>query len=219
MVEHVYNRAMAASSISSVIVATDDERIYRAVRAFGGNVRMTHKHHQNGMERLSEIAPGLSCDFIVNVQGDEPLIEPDTIDLVLKVLTEEPETQMSTACCPITTTEELIDPNVVKVIVENDGFALSFYREAPPNDVTAKQSVPVQAYRHLGLYAYRREFLLKLASLEPTRLEQTERLEQLRALEHGFRIRIAEVAHGPSGVDTLEDLDNVRRIVSAGEPS
>ena len=110
MVEHVYNRAIAASSITSVIVATDDKRIYRAVRAFGGNVRMTHKHHQSGMDRLSEIAPNLSCDFIVNVQGDEPLIEPDAIDLVLKVLTEEPETKMSTVCCPITTTEELLDP-------------------------------------------------------------------------------------------------------------
>ena len=219
MVEHVYERAQAASSVTGVIVATDDARIYNAVRAFGGDARMTHGRHRNGTERLAEVAPDLSCEFIVNVQGDEPLVDPDTIDLAFEALTAEPEIPMSTVRYPITDVNELENPNVVKVVVDGDGFALYFSRAAIPHSTTTDLPAPIPAYKHIGVYAYRRTFLLRLAALEPTPLERAERLEQLRALEYGFRIRTVEIARDSVGVDTPEDLDRVRRIVSTGTSS
>ena len=216
MVEHVYERARAASSVTGVIVATDDHRIYDAVSAFGGEARMTHGNHRNGTERLAEVASDLDCDFVVNVQADEPLVDPDTIDLALAAVTTTPEVMMSTVRCPITDAAELADPNVVKVVVNRDGFALYFSRAAIPHPTASDMPAPAGTYKHVGLYVYRRDFLLQLAALAPTPLECAEQLEQLRALEHGFRIRTVEIAHGPVGVDTPEDLDRVRRIVSAG---
>ena len=215
MVEHVYIRAQAASSVTGVIVATDDIRIYDAVRAFGGEARLTKEHHRSGMERLAEVAPDLSCEYIVNVQGDEPLVSPDTIDLVLAALINDRETQMSTVCCPISAAHEISDPNVVKVVTDQAGFALYFSRAPIPS---RPPGLPVSrfAHKHIGVYAYRRTFLLQLATFPPTPLETAERLEQMRAIEYGYRIRIVEIAQGPIGVDTAEDLDRVRRIVSAG---
>ena len=219
MVEHVYERAQAASSVTGVIVATDDTRIYDAVSAFGGEVRMTHGDHRSGTERLAEVAPDLQCDFVVNVQADEPLVDPNTIDLALAAVTTAPEVMMSTVRCPITDAAERADPNVVKVVVDKDGFALYFSRATIPQPAALGMPQGACTYKHIGLYVYRREFLVQLAALEPTPLECAEQLEQLRALEHGFRIQTVEIARGPVGVDTPEDLDRVRRIVSAAASS
>ena len=165
------------------------------------------------------MAPDLQCDFVVNVQADEPLVDPDTIDLALAAVTTAPEVMMTTVRCPITDATELADPNVVKVVVDQDGFALYFSRAAIPRPAASGMPERACTYKHIGLYVYRREFLVQLAALEPTPLECAERLEQLRALEHGFRIQTVEIARGPVGVDTPEDLVRVRQIVSAGASS
>ena len=182
---------------------------------------MTQTSHRSGTERLAEVALDLQCDFVVNVQGDEPLIDPNAIDLAVGALTGDhhsPRTPMSTVRCPLTAVADLADPNVVKVVVDHEGFALYFSRAAIPYPVETGDSIQPGTYKHVGLYVYRRDFLLKLAALKPTPLERSERLEQLRALEHGYRIRTVEITRDPIGVDTPEDLDRVRQIVSAGAP-
>jgi 3-deoxy-manno-octulosonate cytidylyltransferase (CMP-KDO synthetase) len=244
MIEHVFRRAAAARSVSSVIVATDDERVAAAVAAFGGAARMTSAAHPSGTDRLAEVARSLECDLVVNVQGDEPLIEPDMIDQAVAAFVGEPDLVMSTLCCRITDAAEYSDPSVVKVVVDQEGYALYFSRAPIPHHrhvlpagdlssgaTTGRESLSVSrepsgqdfrpfvgpsavAYKHVGLYVYRREFLLRLAALEPTPLERAEGLEQLRPLEQGFRIRTLVTAFEPIGVDTPEDLERVRRIAA-----
>ena len=216
MVEHVYRRAQAAASVHAVLVATDDARIRDAVTAFGGEARMTAAAHRSGTERLAEAARDLSCDIVVNLQADEPLIDPRAIDRVVRALDENPGVPMSTVRCPLAGGEELTDPNVVKVVVDAGEFALYFSRAAIPYQGAAGTGPVAGTWRHVGLYAYRREFLLHVAALAPTPLERAERLEQLRVLEHGFRIRTVEVAGEPVGVDTPGDLARVRRLVAGG---
>jgi len=211
MVEHVYRRAAAARLVDAVVVATDDERVRRAVEAFGGIACMTRADHQSGTDRLAEAASGLPCEVVVNVQGDEPLLAPEAIDEAVAALLEDPSTQMATLCRPIGEPSEFEDPNVVKVVRDRSGFALYFSRAPIPYPRRAADP----ALKHIGLYVYRREFLLRLAALEPTPLEAAESLEQLRALEHGFRIRVVESAHDSVGVDTPADLDRVRRLVAS----
>ena len=216
MVEHVYRRAQAASSLAAVLVATDDVRVRDAVRAFGGEVRMTAAGHGSGTERLAEAVRDLPCDIVVNVQGDEPLVEPAAIDLAVQALREAPDAPMSTACCELNGDAELADPNVVKVVVDSEGFALYFSRAAIPHRRRGGGAVPGGVYKHVGLYAYRRNFLLHIAALEPTPLEQAEQLEQLRVLEHGYRLRAVPVPGAPVGVDTPEDLERVRCLLANG---
>ena len=213
MIELVYRRAAAARSVSSVIVATDDERIMRAVEAFGGHARMTSPDHVNGTDRLAEIAADLDCELVVNVQGDEPLIEPEMIDEAIAPFTSSPALMMSTLRRRIDDPAEIRNPNVIKVVVDRDGFALYFSRAPIP---FVRDGCPAPAsWRHVGLYVYRRECLLRLARLPPTALERAEALEQLRALEHGIRIKAVETAFDSIGVDTPEDLDRVRRLLTA----
>ena len=212
MIEHVYRRASAARSIESVIVATDDERILRAVFAFGGRARMTSRDHQSGTDRLAEIAADLPCDLIVNVQGDEPLIEPAMLDEATAPFATDPALMMSTLRRRIDNQEELNNPHVTKVVVDAGGYALYFSRAAIP--FQREGCPPAPAWRHVGLYVYRRECLLRLASLEPTAMERSEALEQLRALEHGIRIRVVETRHDSIGVDTPDDLERVRQELS-----
>lgn len=212
MVEHVYRRAEAAESVQAVLVATDDTRIRDAVTAFGGVARMTASAHRSGTERLAEAARDLRCDIVVNLQADEPLVDPGAIDRVVRALGEDPDAPMSTVRCALAGAGELADPNVVKVVADAGGNALYFSRAAIPHDVGGSAG----AYRHVGLYAYRRQFLLQVAALAATPLERAERLEQLRVLEHGYRIRTVEIAAGPVGVDTPGDLERVRRIVAGG---
>ena len=212
MIEHVYRRAAAASSVSSVLVATDDERILEAVRGFGGVACMTSPDHQSGTDRLAEVAAELGSEIIVNVQGDEPLLEPGMIDEAIEPLLADPMVVMSTLRKRIEDAGELANPNVTKVVVDREGYALYFSRAPIP--YTRQGCPPAPAWRHIGLYVYRRDCLLQLASLPPTALERSEALEQLRALEHGIRILAVETSHDSIGVDTPDDLERVRRITA-----
>ena len=217
MVEHVYRHALAAARAASVLVATDDDRVSTAVRAFGGNVRLTSPDHQNGTERLAEVACDLTAEFIVNLQADEPLVKPSMIDLVLGALESHPDVSMATLRTPLTVERDVCDPHVVKVVVDQHNFALYFSRAAVPYTHHAADPASTgPIYKHIGLYAYRREFLLRLATLTPMPLEQAERLEQLRALEHGYRIKTEKTPYDPVGVDTLDDLERVRQIIGDG---
>jgi 3-deoxy-manno-octulosonate cytidylyltransferase (CMP-KDO synthetase) len=211
MIEHVYRRAAAALSISSVLVATDDDRILEAVRSFGGAACMTSADHQSGTDRLAEVASDLACDIIVNVQGDEPLIEPAMIDEAIEPLLVDPLVVMSTLRRRIENPADLQNPNVTKVVVDRDGYALYFSRAPIP--FVREGAPPAAAWRHIGLYVYRRDCLLQLAGLPPTELERSESLEQLRALENGIRILAVETKFDSIGVDTPEDLERVRRLV------
>ncbi len=214
MIEHVYRRAAAASTVSQVIVATDDLRVATRVSDFGGQVRLTKATHLTGTDRLAEVVATLDCDIVVNVQGDEPLIDPRSIDQAVAPLLADPSVQMTTLYKRITQPAELADANVVKVVVDRGGFALYFSRAPIPYVHDPRGGWP-PLYRHIGLYAYRRSALLVLASLEPTPLERAESLEQLRALEHGIRIKAVETEYDSIGVDTPEDLEQVRRLLAA----
>jgi 3-deoxy-manno-octulosonate cytidylyltransferase (CMP-KDO synthetase) len=212
MIEHVYRRARRAASVASVLIATDDARIAAAADRFGAPVRMTRASHQSGTDRLAEVAADLDCDLVVNVQGDEPLLAPEMIDEALVPFRGDAAVVMSTLRRRIEDPQELLDPNVVKVVVDRSGDALYFSRAPIP----APRAAPAAAFKHIGLYVYRREFLLTLAGLPPTPLEQAESLEQLRALEHGYRIRTVETQWDSIGVDTPEDLERVRRLAAHG---
>ena len=212
MIEHVYRRAAAPASVSRVIVATDDERIRDAVKAFGGEAVMTSPSHQSGTDRLAEVAASLDCDLLVNVQGDEPLLAPGTIDAALAPFASDPALEMSTLRRRITNQDELHNPNVTKVVVDRDGFAMYFSRAPIP--FTRDGQPRAEAWAHIGLYVYRRDTLLRLASLPPTALERAEALEQLRALEHGIRIKAVETTHDTIGVDTPADLERVRALMA-----
>ena len=214
MIEHVYRRAVASPAVSQVIVATDDLRIATAVLQFGGQVRMTRADHLSGTDRLAEVAATLDCDVVVNVQGDEPLIDPDSIAEAVAPFQGDPSVQITTLYRRISTPAELTDPNIVKVVVDRAGFALYFSRAPIPYVRDPRGGWP-PLFRHVGLYAYRRTALLVLANLEPTPLERAESLEQLRALEHGIRIRAVETKYDSLGVDTPEDLEQVRRLIAA----
>ncbi len=208
MIEHVYRRASEARSVASVIVATDDARIANAVIAFGGEVRMTSNTHRTGTDRIAEVADMLPCDLIVNVQGDEPLLEPAMIDEAVSPFAADASLMLSTLRRRIDDPADLTNPNVTKVVVDRSGCALYFSR-APIPHVRTDSPAPTP-WRHVGLYVYRRDCLLLLARLAPTPLEQAEALEQLRALEHGIRIRVIETQFDSIGVDTAEDLEKVR---------
>lgn len=216
MIEHVYRRASAARTIDTVIVATDDERIAGTVSAFGGTAVMTSAAHPTGTDRLAEVARHLDSEIVVNVQGDEPLLDADAIDSAAGVLRDRPEDLISTLRHRTTDPDDLANPAVVKVAVDANGYALYFSRAPIPFTRPGNPVAPV--WKHLGLYAYRREFLLRVATLAPTALELSEGLEQLRVLEHGFRIATVETRSDAIGVDTPDDLARVRRLVEAGFP-
>ncbi len=213
MIYYVYDRASSAQTLSRVIVATDDESIAQAVRAFGGEVWMTSPHHRTGTDRVTEVARELSAPIIVNVQGDEPLLDPRSIDQVVMPLLEDSSLPMSTLRTPFRSPEEVHNPNIVKVVVDQKDYALYFSRSPIPYFRNPVPGLPV--YKHLGLYAYRRDFLLSFASLPSTPLEQAEGLEQLRVLEHGYRIKVLATDWDSISVDTPEDLERVRQILEA----
>jgi 3-deoxy-manno-octulosonate cytidylyltransferase (CMP-KDO synthetase) len=205
LIQHVYERA-CESNADTVIVATDDARIAEAVGSFGGNVVMTRDDHPSGTDRVAEVAAKLDADIIVNVQGDEPMIEPATLDLLPRLLFENPSAPMATLATPITSIEQWRDPNCVKVVCDSKGRALYFSRSPIPFVRDGEPDFSSGRFlQHLGLYAYRREFLLKLAKLPPEPLEQIEKLEQLRVLALGHRIQVGVVATAHRGVDTVAD--------------
>jgi 3-deoxy-manno-octulosonate cytidylyltransferase (CMP-KDO synthetase) len=230
MIEHVYRRAAEARGIDAVIVATDDDRIAEAVQRFGGVARMTDSAHRTGTDRLAEIARALPCEVVLNVQGDLPLVEPGMIEQLAQALTADAAVRMATVCQRLTEPNEYDNPNVVKVVFDGRGHALYFSRSPIPyfrDGGTAARIPPDQptgggrlrrngrVFKHIGMYGYRRDLLLELARLPQTPLEQAESLEQLRALEHGIRIRVVETQHESIEVDTPEDLERVRRLVAA----
>jgi 3-deoxy-manno-octulosonate cytidylyltransferase (CMP-KDO synthetase) len=222
MIEHVYRRAGEARGIDAVVVATDDPRIVEAVEKFGGIVRLTQPAHRTGTDRIAEIARELACEIVVNVQGDLPLIEPGMISEVLEPLISDASIQMSTLRQATDTPSEIASPHVVKVVVDNNGDALYFSRSPIPfrrdtgsaDEVDAVSGFSRTVWKHIGLYGFRRDFLLTFAALPRTPLEQAESLEQLRVLEHGFRIRTVATRYESIEVDTPEDLERVRQLMA-----
>src|SRR5262245_2044065 len=227
MILRVVERARQTASIDRVIVATDDERVFQVSAAAGVEVVMTSPEHATGTDRLAEVASEIDAEIIVNVQGDEPLIDPATIEAAVAPLLTDRSIVMSTTCEPIESVEDALKPNVVKVVVDRNGFAVCFSRNPIPFPraavmehgsikaaLRARPELLKTFKKHTGLYAYRRDFLLTYAELPPTPLEQSEMLEQLRALEHGYRVKVVAVASRSIGVDTPEDLRLVRRILS-----
>ncbi|MBF0184178.1 MAG: 3-deoxy-manno-octulosonate cytidylyltransferase [Magnetococcales bacterium] len=214
MIRHVYERASQAA-VAAVWVATDDERIVAAVQAFGGQVLLTAADHPSGSDRVAEAARSLSATIIVNVQGDEPLLDPQLINQVAAPLLQDPTLPMATAAHPIDNPAEMQDANVVKVVCNRQGNALYFSRAPIPFDRDCPFNGP-PLLRHLGLYAYRASFLQTLATLPPTALEQRERLEQLRVLEYGYPIRVVITEQAAIGVDTPADAERVRQLLGQG---
>jgi len=218
MIQHVYERVLQSPLVSHAAVATDDERIYRAVRAFGGNAVMTASQHRSGTDRIAEAvsALGLSdSDIVVNIQGDQPLFEPAQVGEVAKPLLDDPAVSFSTLIYRIVREEEITHPNAVKVVFDRDGFALYFSRATIP--FVRDRGRQATYYKHHGIYAYRKDFLMTFTRLEEGELEQLEALEQLRALEHGYRIKVVETTYDSVEVDTPAELERVRKILQGEE--
>ena len=223
MLQHVYERVSLARYLTNVIIATDDQRIYDEARRFGGAVRMTRSDHLSGTDRVAEIASSDTAEWIVNVQGDEPLIDPGAIDAAILPLLDEPSIPMGTLKKRIEDPREVGDPNVVKVVTDRFENAIYFSRSTIPypRDQAAGQAPspgigksPVH-FKHIGLYVYRRDFLLRYPGLPVGPLEKAERLEQLRALENGHKIRVVETEYESIGVDTPDDLERVNKLFEA----
>lgn len=204
MIEHVYKRACQAKLPQKVLVATDDDRVVEAVKKFGGEVMLTSPDHPSGTDRLAEVALGYpDVDVIVNVQGDEPMIPPKVIDDLAKAFVDDANLKMATLKT-LMHEDDYNNPNAVKVVTDQSGYALYFSRSLIP--YPRKKPVDYKVYKHVGIYAYRRDFLLQYAALAPTELEQTESLEQLRVLDNGFKIKVLTSDFQGIGIDTSEDL-------------
>jgi 3-deoxy-manno-octulosonate cytidylyltransferase (CMP-KDO synthetase) len=215
MIERVWERVRQSASVSGVLVATDDERIRSAVESFGGQAVMTRADHRSGTERIAEVAASRKdIDIFVNVQGDEPLIDPTAIDQAVEVIEADAEVHVSTLAVPIGNPADIMDPNVVKVVLDFDGYALYFSRAPIPCVRDRGGPVHAQHLKHLGLYAFRRAALLEFATFPQGDLERIEQLEQLRWLENGYRIRVAETAHDSVSVDVPEDVARVEALLS-----
>jgi 3-deoxy-manno-octulosonate cytidylyltransferase (CMP-KDO synthetase) len=211
MIRRVYEGASRSRLLEALIVATDDERIVQAVQAFGGRAALTSRDHQTGTDRVAEVVRGLDCQIVVNIQGDEPFVHPGMIDEIVEPLLADAGLPMCTSRHAIADPQDFGNPNVVKVVVNLAGEALYFSRSLIPYP---RKSEGHRVFEHIGLYAYRRDFLLKYAALPQTPLEKLESLEQLRALEHGYRLRVVETRqpYVPLSVDTPEDLERAREL-------
>lgn len=223
---YVYRRASRARTLNEVLIATDDERIFAAAKGFGARVVMTRGDHRSGTDRIAEVADRLDADLIVNIQGDEPLIDFTAIDQAVESLQSEREADMATLKTSLLQTDELWNPNVVKVVTDINHYALYFSRSPvpyvrslfpegsdPKEELQRKPELLRMFYRHIGLYVYRRNFLLRFTRWSPTPLELSEDLEQLRALEHGARIKVIQSDLSITGIDTPEDLERIRKLV------
>jgi len=215
LIQHVYEQVRRARRVSDVLVAADDARIIAAVKSFGGRAVLTRGDHANGTSRIAEIAPGLDCELIVNVQADEPEIEPEIIDAAVGALEESPDCAVSTLASPMGAGEDPADPAVVKVVLDARGRALYFSRAPIPHD---RDGQGATVLRHVGLYVYRRAFLADYVQLPPGALEEIEKLEQLRILEHGYDIAVAIVDARHAGIDTPRQYQAfVRRYAARPE--
>lgn len=228
IIQWVYENAASANSINTTLVATDSKQIYDTVLGFGGKAVMTSGKHQSGTDRIAEAAKDIDCDIVVNVQGDEPFIRPEMVDDVVRLLSDDPRASISTLAKKTMDPEEILSPNVVKVVFDNEGFAMYFSRAPIPYNRDLWQisdgrfqiadpthhSSPIThygCYKHIGIYGYRKDVLLKFAAMPPCKLELTEKLEQLRALASGMKIKVKETPHDTFGIDTPEDLKNAER--------
>ncbi len=210
MIQHVYERAIGSRLIEKVLVATDSEKICKVVKDFGGEFVMTREDCRSGTDRVAEVAGKYSYDIFVNIQGDEPLVESELIDKTIEPMLNSRDIQISTAAKEISSKAEYLDPNIVKVVCNKENFALYFSRSPIPYSSSGNFK---KAYKHIGLYVYRREALLNLSQMDITELEMVERLEQLRAIENGYKIKIVVSSYDSIGVDTPEDLERVKRLM------
>jgi 3-deoxy-manno-octulosonate cytidylyltransferase (CMP-KDO synthetase) len=213
MIERVYERARSAQNVDRVIVATDDERIVSAVKGFGGEARMTRPDHRTGTERVAEVAAHEEGQVFVNVQGDEPLLDPVAVETAVSSLLEEPAAAVATVATSIRTPADIMDPNAVKVVLDFDGNALYFSRAPIPWVRDTAGKVQARHLKHLGLYVFQREALLEYPTLPQGELERLEQLEQLRWMENGWKIRVAEVEHDAVSVDVPEDVARVEKLL------
>ena len=215
MIQHVYERVSQAKAIPYVAVATDDERIFAAVKKFGGNAVMTAATHRSGTDRIAEAVRSLNLSadaIVVNIQGDQPIFEPVQVDEVIRPLQDDPSINMSTLINKIILDEEITHPHAVKTVFDDQGFALYFSRSTIP--YVRNKKLTADYYKHHGIYAYRRDFLDTFIGLPEGKLEKLEALEQLRALEHGYKIKVVITPHDSVEVDTPEELEKVRRIIT-----
>ena len=209
MLEHVFERASQARYLTSVVIATDDQRIYDEAKRFGAPVCMTRADHLSGTDRVAEVASADDAQIVVNIQGDEPLIDPAAIDAAVLSILDHPEIPMGTLKKRIEDPAEIDNPNVVKVVTNFAGDAIYFSRATIPY---LRGGESLTRFKHIGLYVYRRDFLLSYSDLPVGPLEKAERLEQLRALENGYSIRVAETEYESIGVDTPEDFERVTKL-------
>jgi len=214
LIQLVHEQVAFANLIDAIIVATDDKRIFDAVTSFGGRAIMTSAKHTCGTDRVAEVAKDVDCDIIVNIQGDEPFIRPEMVDDVVKLLVDDERASISTLAKRTADVKEILSPNVVKVIMDNEGFAMYFSRSPIPyyrdewkglGSVTFTTS-HVSIYKHIGIYGFRKDALMNFSRMGQNRLEMIERLEQLRALASGIKIKVKETPYDTFGIDTVEDL-------------
>jgi 3-deoxy-manno-octulosonate cytidylyltransferase (CMP-KDO synthetase) len=213
MIQHVFEGSARARHASRVIVATEDERIKTAVEAAGGEAILTRADHRTGTDRVAEVAAHVPAQIYINVQGDEPLIDAETIDAVAAAMLEDESIQLATPCSAITQKNDIMDPNIVKVVRDFDGNALYFSRAPIPWVRDTGARVAASHWKHIGLYGYRRDTLLEFPTLPPGELERIEQLEQLRWLENGFHMQVVETEYDPVSVDLLADVEKVERIL------
>jgi len=218
VIEYVVKRASQAAYIDRVLVATDDERILACVKGFGGQAIMTSAGHPTGTDRIGEAVRDIQCDIVVNVQGDEPAVDPAAIDAAVEPLVADETLVMSTLAAPITDVDDLMSPHVVKVVTDINGNALYFSRSVLPGSRDGTYDVSTGRYkRHIGLYVFRRDFLLSFIGLGQTPLEKAENLEQLRVLEHGYPIRVITTPYATTDINTPQDLDRLERLIKDGK--
>jgi 3-deoxy-manno-octulosonate cytidylyltransferase (CMP-KDO synthetase) len=215
MIQHVVERVRHASLPARVLVATEDDRIKSAVEAFGAEAILTRPDHRTGTDRVAEVAAHISADLYINVQGDEPLIDPGVVDALAAAMAEDETIQLVTPCTAITQPTEIMDPNVVKVVQDFDGQALYFSRAPVPWVRDTGDRVAARHWKHIGLYGYRRDALLEFPTLPPGELERIEQLEQLRWLENGFRMHVVETMYNAVSVDVPADIERVEKLLHA----
>lgn len=231
LIQYVYENAIKSRLAEKVVVATDDERVLRAVTNFGGEAVMTSEAHPSGTDRVAEVVKGMDVEVVVNLQGDEPMIRPEMIDDVISILTDDKRADMGTLVKRIDNLRDALDPNVVKAVFDKEEFAMYFSRSPIPFYRDFFEIKPAKAsehgsafqisctddnyrfFKHIGIYSYRRDILLQLTEIVPSYLEIAERLEQLRALQNGFRIKVKETPYDTLGVDTAEDLELLKRLI------
>ncbi|MBI5676209.1 MAG: 3-deoxy-manno-octulosonate cytidylyltransferase [Nitrospirae bacterium] len=228
VIQHVFEKVKNARLVDTVLVATDDERIYNTVTEFGGKAVMTSDAHSTGTDRVAEAAKDIDCDIVVNIQGDEPFIKPEMVDDLVNMLADDKRALMGTLAKRITDSKEIFSPDVVKVVMDNEGFAMYFSRAPIPwhrdefskfqdSDFKAGNGQPatgiIEVYKHIGIYGYRKDTLLSLSTMEENALEKLEKLEQLRALGSGIKIKVKETDYDTFGIDTVEDLRNAEEYL------